>query len=379
MKNYENYDVIIVGAGPYGAVYSQQCRENGLIPLIIDKRQHIAGNTYTEEIEGINVHKYGAHIFHTSNKNVWNYLHNYATFNNYINSPKANYKGKLYSLPFNMNTFYELYGATTPDEAKKAIFEDSKEYSHIVNPKNLEEQALKLGGKKLYETLIKGYTEKQWGRNPIDLPPEIIKRLPFRFIFDNNYFNDPYQGIPIGGYTKLFKNIIGDNDVRLGVDFYDVKDEIINSGKPVIFSGKIDEFFDYKFGMLEYRSLRFENKVYDVENYQGNAVINYTDKDIPYTRIIEHKHFEFNKSPKTVVSKEFSIDYKKGEDAYYPVNDDFNNNKYKKYKDFAESNHKNINFRGRLAEYKYYDMNVVIEKAISDFSKDKTKIFFKNE
>lgn len=359
----KEYDYLIVGAGLYGSVFAHEATKNGKKCLVIDKRAHIAGNVYTEKIAGINVHKYGAHIFHTSNKRIWDYVNSFVEFNRFTNSPVANYKGKLYNLPFNMNTFYQLWGVKTPEEAAAKIEEQRKEYSHITEPKNLEEQALVLGGKDIYEKLIKGYTEKQWGRPATEIPSFIIRRLPFRFTFDNNYFKDIYQGIPIGGYTKLVEKLLDGIDIKLGVNYFDKKNELDALATTTIYSGKIDEYFDFEYGKLEYRSLHFENHLLDTPNYQGNAVINYTEKEIPYTRIIEHKHFEFGTQEKTYITKEYPHEYSKDNESYYPINDEYNQTLLKKYQAKAKE-YKNIIFGGRLAEYKYYDMHQVIEKVL---------------
>ena len=356
------YDYLIVGAGLSGAIFAHEATKRGKKVKVIDKRDHIGGNIYCEEVEGINVHKYGAHIFHTSNKKVWDYVNQFAEFNNYINSPVANYKGSLYNLPFNMNTFYAMWGTKTPQEVKDKIAEQTADMKDI-EPKNLEEQAIKLIGPDIYEKLIKGYTEKQWGRSATDLPPFIIKRLPVRLTFDNNYFNDRYQGIPIGGYNVIIENMLGDVEVELGVDFFANREELESSAEKVVFTGMIDQYFDYKHGELEYRSLRFEHEILDEENHQGNAVVNYTEREIPYTRIIEHKHFEYGTQPKTVITREYPADWKRGDEPYYPINDEKNNAMFAKYQEEAEKNDKVI-FCGRLADYKYYDMHVVIERAL---------------
>lgn len=361
------YDYLVVGAGLYGSVFAHEAKKNGKSVLVIDKRNNIAGNIYTEKVEGINFHKYGAHIFHTNNKKVWDYVNNFAEFNRFTNSPVANYKGELYSLPFNMYTFNKMWGVVTPDEAKRKIEEQRKEIKG--EPKNLEEQAISLVGRDIYEKLIKGYTQKQWGRPCTELPSFIIKRLPVRLTFDNNYFNALYQGIPIGGYTKMVENMLDGIEVRLGVDYLKNREELDKMAKKVVYTGPIDAFFNYKLGTLEYRSVRFENEVLDIPNYQGNAAVNYTDADTPWTRIIEHKWFEFGKDengndlPKTIISREYSSEWKPGDEPYYPVNDEKNSNLYQKYKEIAglESN---IIFGGRLGEYKYYDMDAVIDAAL---------------
>ena len=348
-------DYLIVGAGLYGAVCANELKKAGKSCLVIDKREHIGGNCYTENIEGINVHKYGAHIFHTSDREIWDYVNKFAEFNNYVNSPVARYKNELYNLPFNMNTFTKLWSDVfTPEQAKKRI-EEEKADGFVEEPKNLEEQAINLVGKTIFEKLVKDYTEKQWGKKCTELPAFIIKRLPVRFTFDNNYFNDRYQGIPIGGYTKMIEKMLEGVEVKLGVNFLENKDELLNSATKVIFTGPIDEFYEYEFGPLEYRSVRFETEVLDEENFQGNAVVNYTASDVPYTRIIEHKHFEFGNQPKTVVSREYSSTWKKGDEPYYPVNDEKNSELFQKYKEKAENQNKVI-FGGRLGNYKYYDM-----------------------
>ena len=362
------YNYLIVGSGLYGATFAQQAHAAGKSVLVIDKRPHIAGNVYTERIEGINVHKYGAHIFHTNNKVVWNYLNQFAEFNRFTNSPVANYKGELYSLPFNMYTFNKMWGVTTPEEAAAKIDEQRKA-AGITNPQNLEEQAISIVGTDIYQKLVKGYTEKQWGRDCKDLPSFIIKRLPVRFTFDNNYFNALYQGIPIGGYTKMVENMLDGIEVRLGVDYFEHKAELDKLAETVVYTGPIDAYFGYKLGYLEYRSVRFETELLDKPNFQGNAAVNYTDRETPWTRIIEHKWFEFGKDeqgndlPKTVISREYSSEWKLGDEPYYPVNDEKNSKLYAEYKKLADAE-KNVIFGGRLAEYKYYDMDQVIEKAL---------------
>lgn len=356
------YDYLIVGAGLYGAVFAQEAKKRGKTCLVIEKRPHIGGNVYTEQVEGIQVHKYGAHIFHTSNKEVWNYVNQFAEFNHYINSPVAIYKDELYNLPFNMNTFSKMWGVKTPAEAKAKI-QEQIDSLHITEPKNLEEQALSLAGRDVYEKLVKGYTEKQWGRDCKDLPAFIIKRLPFRFTFDNNYFNDRYQGIPIGGYTKMIERMLEGTEVRVNTDYFADRDMWEKVAKKVVFTGMLDEFFDFRLGVLEYRSVRFETEVLDCENYQGNAVVNYTERKVPYTRIIEHKHFEFGTQPKTVISREYPSEWKKGEEPYYPINDDRNNKLYAEYKKLGDEK-ENVIFGGRLGEYRYYDMDKVIESAL---------------
>lgn len=363
------YDYLIVGAGLFGAVFAYEATKKGKKCLVIDKRPHVAGNVYTEEIEGIHVHKYGAHIFHTDNKEIWDYVNNFAEFNRYTNAPVARYKNEVYNLPFNMNTFNKLWGVFTPDEAMAKIEKEKRE-AGIVEPKNLEEQAISLVGKTIYEKLVKGYTEKQWGMECNKLPSFIIKRLPVRFIYDNNYFNDKYQGIPIGGYTQIIEKMLDGIDVRLECDYFDHKQELDKSAEKIVFTGPIDKFYDYKFGELEYRSLRFETEVLDMVNYQGNAVINYTEYDIPYTRIIEHKHFEFDTtSKKTVVTREYPDLGSRDKENYYPINNDKNNQLYEKYRMLANQD-ENVIFGGRLGQYKYYDMHRVIEEALECVKKE---------
>ena len=357
------YDYLIVGSGLFGAIFAYEANKKGKKCLVIDKRPHIGGNIYTENIEGINVHKYGAHIFHTSNKEVWDYIQQFAEFNRYTNSPVARYKDELYNMPFNMNTFNKLWGVVTPKEAQAKI-EEEKRQAGITEPKNLEEQAISLVGQTIYEKLVKGYTEKQWGRKCTELPSFIIKRLPVRLIYDNNYFNDKYQGIPIGGYTQIIEKMLKGIDVKLNYDFFENNEELENIAEKIVFTGPIDKFYNYKFGELEYRSLRFETETLDEQNYQGNAVVNYTDSAIPYTRIIEHKHFEMfgtevEACQKTVISKEYSSEWTEGSEPYYPVNDKKNNSLYLKYKELADQE-TNIIFGGRLAEYKYYDMHHIV-------------------
>ena len=359
------YDYLIVGAGLYGSVFARLATDSGKKCLVIDKRSNIAGNIYTEEVNGINVHKYGAHIFHTSNKEVWDFVNRYAEFNRYTNSPIANYKGEIYSMPFNMYTFNKMWGVVTPEEARKKIEEQMAD-SKVDEPKNLEEQAMNLIGKDIYQKLVKGYTEKQWGRKATELPGFIIKRLPVRFTYDNNYFNDTYQGIPIGGYTKLVQNILEGIEVRLDTDFLADREGLSKLADKIVYTGMIDEYYDYCFGELEYRSLRFENEVLpDVDNYQGNAVVNYTDAETPYTRVIEHKHFEFNTCKGTVISREYPATWKKGDEPYYPMNDEKNNTLFAKYAAKAEED--SVIFGGRLGKYKYYDMDDTIEAAINDY------------
>ena len=359
------YDYLVVGSGLYGAIFAHEARVHGKSVLVVDKRPNIAGNIYTENIEGINVHKYGAHIFHTNNKKVWNYITQFAEFNRFTNSPVANYKGELYSLPFNMYTFNKMWGVVTPEEAAAKIEEQRKEITG--EPKNLEEQAISLVGRDIYEKLIKGYTEKQWGRDCKDLPAFIIKRLPVRLTFDNNYFNALYQGIPIGGYTKMIANLLDGIKVRLNTDYQEHKSELDALADKVVYTGPIDAYFDYSLGTLQYRSVRFETETLACPNYQGNAVINYTDAETPYTRIIEHKHFEFGSTEpgtKTVISREYSAEWKPGDEPYYPVNDDKNSALYAKYKALADAE-PHVVFGGRLGEYKYYDMDKVIESALA--------------
>jgi len=358
------YDFLIVGAGLFGSVFAHEAKKRGKKCFVVDKRNHIGGSIYTENIEGINVHRYGAHIFHTRNKEVWNYVNSFVEFNRYTNSPIANYKGKLYNLPFNMNTFYQLWGAKTPEEARKKIDQQRAAYQHVAEPKNLEEQALVLAGKDIYEKLIKGYSEKQWGRPAAKVPASVIRRLPFRFTFDNNYFNDTYQGIPIGGYTKLMRKLLEGVEVRTGVNYFENKRKLDASADKIVYTGKIDEFFEYCFGKLEYRSLHFEHELLDISNYQGNAVVNYTDSEIPFTRIIEHKHFEFGTQDKTYITREYPHEYSKDNEPYYPTNDEKNQRLLAQYQKLAKQQN-NIIFGGRLAEYKYYDMDQVIDAALN--------------
>lgn len=362
------YDYLVVGAGLYGAVFAYEAKKKGKTCLVIDKRDHIAGNIYCENVSGINVHKYGAHIFHTSDKKIWEYVNQFAEFNNYINSPVARYKNELYNLPFNMNTFSKMWNIATPQEAKDIIASQIADLN-ITEPKNLEEQALSLVGKDVYEKLIKGYTEKQWGRDCKDLPSFIIKRLPLRFIYDNNYFNDRYQGIPIGGYTKIVEKMLDGIEVRLNTNYLDNREEFDAMADKIVYTGMIDQFYDYKLGVLEYRSVHFETEELPMENYQGNAVVNYTEREVPYTRIIEHKHFEFGKQPTTIISREYSSEWKKGDEPYYPVNNDKNNALYQQYKELADKEHKVI-FGGRLGGYKYYDMDKVIVAALEMCEKE---------
>lgn len=362
------YTYLVVGSGLFGSIFAHEAKKAGKSVLVIDKRANIAGNVYTEDVEGIHVHKYGAHIFHTNNQEVWEYIQQFATFNRFTNSPVANYKGELYSLPFNMYTFNKMWGVVTPEEAQAKI-EEQKKAANITEPKNLEEQAISLVGKDIYEKLIKGYTEKQWGRECKDLPSFIIKRLPVRLTFDNNYFNALYQGIPMGGYTKMVANMLDGIEVRLNEDYLAKKDEYDALAEKIIYTGPIDAYFNYSLGNLEYRSVRFETELLDKPNYQGNAAVNYTDRETPYTRIIEHKWFEFGKDdqgndvPKTVISKEYSSEWKPGDEPYYPVNDEKNGSLYAKYKELADKE-TNVVFGGRLGEYKYYDMDAVIASAL---------------
>lgn len=364
------YDYLIVGAGLYGAIFAHEAKNSGKSVLVIDKRNHIGGNIYTESIENIQVHKYGAHIFHTNKKDVWEYANKFAEFNRFTNSPVANYHGELYSLPFNMYTFNKMWGVITPNEAKNKI-EEQKRNANITNPTNLEEQAINLVGTDIYEKLVKGYTEKQWGRSCEELPAFIIKRLPVRYTFDNNYFNALYQGIPVGGYTKLIENLLEGIEVQLNTDFLKNKENLANMAHKIIYTGAIDAYFDFKLGPLEYRSVRFETEILDIDNYQGNAVVNYTDRETPWTRIIEHKWFEFgdqNKN-KTVISKEFSSEWHVGDEPYYPVNDEKNTLLYKAYKEMADAE-TSVVFGGRLGEYKYYDMDATIESALAMCKKE---------
>lgn len=357
------FDYLIVGAGLFGSVFAYEATQRGKKCLVIDKRNHIAGNIYTENIEGINVHKYGAHIFHTSDKAIWEYVNRFADFNNFINSPIASYKDELYNLPFNMNTFSKMWGIKTPAEAK-AIIAGQIANLNIGEPKNLEEQALKLVGTDVYEKLIKGYTQKQWGRPCTELPAFIIKRLPLRFTYDNNYFNDRYQGIAIGGYTQIIEKMLAGSDVKTDTDYFEFIKENPDIAEKTVFTGQIDEFFGYRYGALGYRSVRFENEILDTDNYQGNAVVNYTDREVPYTRIIEHKHFEFGKQEKTVISREYSAEWQPGIEPYYPINDEANNALYEKYKALAVTR-PDVIFGGRLGQYKYYDMDKVIATALT--------------
>ena len=373
----KHYDYLIVGAGLFGSTFAYMAHKQGKSCLVIDKRPHLGGNLYCENIEGINVHKYGAHIFHTSNKEVWNFVNSIVKFNRYTNSPVANYKGKLYNLPFNMNTFYQMWGVTTPEEAQAKIEEQKAEAvakmkaEGVSEPRNLEEQAQVLIGKDIYERLIKGYTEKQWGRKCTELPAFIIKRLPVRLVYDNNYFNDSYQGIPIGGYNKLIDGLLEGVECRTNEDFFANREQLSTLADKIVFTGQLDQFYDYKYGKLNFRTVSFETEVINKSNYQGNAVVNYTEAEVPYTRVIEHKHFEsFGQAvydnPKTVVSREYSTEWKEGMEPYYPVNDEQNNEMAEKYRAQA-SQEKNVIFGGRLAEYKYYDMAPVVEKVLALF------------
>ncbi|RHP94283.1 UDP-galactopyranose mutase [Firmicutes bacterium OM08-11AC] len=362
------YDYLVVGSGLYGAVFAREAADRGKKVLVIDKRPNVAGNIYTEKVEGIHVHKYGAHIFHTNDTKVWKYITRFAEFNRFTNSPVANYRGELYSLPFNMYTFNKMWGVVTPTEAAAKIEEQKKE-ACITEPKNLEEQAISLVGRDIFEKLIKGYTEKQWGRDCKELPAFIIKRLPVRLTFDNNYFNAVYQGIPIGGYTKLVEHLLEGIEVRLNTDYLEQKEELDRLVETVVYTGPIDAYFGYSLGALEYRSVRFETEVLDIPNFQGNAAVNYTDRETPWTRIIEHKWFEFGKDeqgldlPKTVISREYSSEWKPGDEPYYPVNDEKNGALYAEYKKLADAE-QNVIFGGRLAEYRYYDMDAVIASAL---------------
>ena len=364
----KSYDYLIVGAGLYGAIFAHELTAAGKKCLVIDKRDHLAGNIYTYEWEGIQVHKYGAHIFHTNNPQVWEYVNRFATFNRYTNSPIANYKGEIYNMPFNMNTFNKMWGVITPAQAQAKI-EEQKAQAGITDPQNLEEQAISLVGTDIYEKLVKGYTQKQWGRPCNQLPAFIIRRLPVRFTYDNNYFNALYQGIPVGGYTQIVEKLLDGVEVRLNTDYLEHRQELDALAEKVVYTGPIDAYFDYREGVLEYRSVRFETELLDMENYQGNAVVNYTDAETPYTRIIEHKHFEFGTQPKTVISREYSAEWKKGDEPYYPVNDEKNTKVYEKYKKLADQQD-GVIFGGRLGEYKYYDMDKVVEVALAAVEKE---------
>ena len=357
------YDYLIVGSGLFGSIFAHEMTKKGKKCLVIEKREHIGGNIYTKEEENINIHQYGAHIFHTSNKEVWEYINKFVEFNNFINSPVAVYEDKMYNLPFNMNTFYQMWGTKTPQEAKEKIEQQKKE-AKIEKPQNLEEQAISLIGRDIYEKLVKGYTEKQWGKDCTELPAFIIKRLPVRFKFDNNYFNDRYQGIPIGGYTQIIEQLLENIEVKLETDYFQDREKWDNIAEKIVFTGMIDQYYDYCYGDLEYRGLKFETETLDIENYQANAVINYTERKIPYTRIIEHKHFEDSESPKTIITREYPAEYKKGEEAYYPINNDKNNQLYAKYEALAKKE-ENVIFGGRLGTYKYYDMDSIIKEALN--------------
>ena len=356
------YDYLIVGSGLYGSIFAHEAKKKGKKCLVVEKRSHIGGNIYTKEMEGIQVHWYGAHIFHTSNREVWDYIQQFAEFNRYTNSPIANYKGEINNMPFNMNTFNKMWGVITPEEAKAKIQEQIAECG-IENPVNLEELGIRLVGKDVYEKLVKGYTEKQWGRRATELPPEIIKRLPVRYTYDNNYFNDIYQGIPIGGYTAIIEKMLDGVEVRLNTDYLEHREELSKLADKIVYTGPIDAYFEYKYGELEYRSVSFETEVLDIENYQGNAVVNYTEYEVPYTRIIEHKHFEFGTQEKTVISREYPSTWKKGDEPYYPINDAKNGNLYEKYRELGERED-NVIFGGRLGTYKYMDMHHVVAEAL---------------
>lgn len=362
------YDYLIVGAGLFGAVFAQQAKQAGKTVLVIDKRSHLGGNVYTEEVEGIQVHRYGAHIFHTSDRKIWEYVQQFATFNRYTNSPVARYKDEVYNLPFNMNTFYQMWGVKTPKEAKEKLESQIREAA-VCEPKNLEEQALSLVGKDIYEKLIRGYTEKQWGKRARELPSFIIRRLPVRYTYDNNYFNDSYQGIPVGGYTRMVERMLEGVEIRLNTDYFQTREELDKLADRVVFTGMIDAYYGECYGKLDYRSLRFETEVVDTPNYQGNAVVNYTEYEIPYTRIIEHKHFEFGTQPKTVITKEYPAAWTGKEEPYYPINDERNNSLYEKYKALADQEERVI-FGGRLGMYRYYDMHQVIAEALESARKE---------
>lgn len=372
-RKMKKYDYLVVGAGLFGATFAYEAAKRGKRVKVIEKRDHIAGNIYTKEIDGIQVHQYGAHIFHTSNKKVWDYVNQFAEFNRYTNSPVANYKGEMYNLPFNMNTFSQMWGIRTPAEAIAKINEQRQEMAGK-EPQNLEEQAISLIGRDIYEKLIKGYTEKQWGQKATELPAFIIRRLPVRLVYDNNYFNDTYQGIPVGGYTQIVEKMLDSDliDVETGVDFFDKKDEYLKNYPKIVFTGMIDQFFDYQLGELQYRSLRFETEEKNVGNYQGNAVINYTDAETPYTRIIEHKHFEFGKGDKdkTVITREYPADWHRGDEPYYPINNQRNNELYKQYAKLASEQANNVIFGGRLGQYRYYNMDQVLHAALTAVNKE---------
>lgn len=367
-KTMKKYDYLVVGAGLFGVTFAYEAAKRGKRVKVIEKRDHIAGNIYTKEVDGIQVHQYGAHIFHTSNKEVWDYVNQFAEFNRYTNSPVANYKGEMYNLPFNMNTFSQMWGVRTPAEAMAKINEQRQEMAGK-EPQNLEEQAISLIGRDIYKKLIKGYTEKQWGQRATELPAFIIRRLPVRLVYDNNYFNDTYQGIPIGGYTQIVEKMLESDliDVETGVDFFDKKDEYLKDYPKIVFTGMIDQFFDYQLGELQYRSLRFETEEKNIGNYQGNAVINYTDAETPYTRIIEHKHFEFGKGDKdkTVITREYPADWHRGDEPYYPINNQRNNELYKQYAKLASEQANNVIFGGRLGQYRYYNMDQVLHAALT--------------
>ena len=362
------YDYLIVGAGLFGAVFAQQAKQAGKTVLVIDKRSHLGGNVYTEEVEGIQVHRYGAHIFHTSDRKIWEYVQQFAVFNRYTNSPVARYKDEVYNLPFNMNTFYQMWGVRTPEEAKEKLKSQIREAA-VCEPKNLEEQALSLVGKDIYEKLIRGYTEKQWGKRAKELPSFIIRRLPVRYTYDNNYFNDSYQGIPVGGYTRMVERMLDGVEIRLNTDYFQAREELDRLADRVVFTGMIDAYYGECYGKLDYRSLRFETEVMDTPNYQGNAVVNYTEYEVPYTRIIEHKHFEFGTQPKTVITREYPADWTGKEEPYYPINDERNNRLYEKYKALADQEDRVI-FGGRLGMYRYYDMHQVIAEALESARKE---------
>ena len=372
-RTMKKYDYLVVGAGLFGATFAYEAAKRGKHVKVIEKRDHIAGNIYTKEIDGIQVHQYGAHIFHTSNKEVWDYVNQFAEFNRYTNSPVANYKGEMYNLPFNMNTFSQMWGVRTPAEAMAKINEQRQEMAGK-EPQNLEEQAISLIGRDIYEKLIKGYTEKQWGQKATELPAFIIRRLPVRLVYDNNYFNDTYQGIPVGGYTQIVEKMLDSDliDVETGVDFFDKKNEYLKDYPKIVFTGMIDQFFDYQLGELQYRSLRFETEEKNIGNYQGNAVINYTDAETPYTRIIEHKHFEFGKGDKdkTVITREYPADWHRGDEPYYPINNQRNNELYKQYAKLASEEANNVIFGGRLGQYRYYNMDQVLHAALTAVNKE---------
>lgn len=362
------YDYLIVGAGLFGAVFAQQAKQAGKTVLVIDKRSHIGGNVYTEEVEGIQVHRYGAHIFHTSDRKIWEYVQQFAVFNRYTNSPVARYKDEVYNLPFNMNTFYQMWGVKTPEEAKEKLKSQIREAA-VCEPENLEEQALSLVGKDIYEKLIRGYTEKQWGKRAKELPSFIIRRLPVRYTYDNNYFNDSYQGIPVGGYTRMVERMLDGVEIQLNTDYFQAREELDRLADRVVFTGMIDAYYEECYGKLDYRSLRFETEVMDIPNYQGNAVVNYTEYEVPYTRIIEHKHFEFGTQPKTVITREYPAVWTGKEEPYYPINDERNNRLYEKYKALANQEDRVI-FGGRLGMYRYYDMHQVIAEALESARKE---------